>query len=254
MNDIVGKRAIVTGAARGIGAIVAKSLMACGARVVCLDRRIELGEAIADAGNGLFVQCDISIKTEVGRAFAVACEWLGGLDILVHAAGLDKPGFTPEDIPEEAWDLVLGVNAKGTFLTNQAAARVMKKIGGGTIINFGSLAGIRGMPERAAYSAAKAAIAGWTRAVAQAWGQHGITVNVIAPTMRTEVAQKYLDTLDPAERTALDIERDRITPMGRLGDVETDLLPLILLLAGSGGRYITGQTLSVDGGRTMLGA
>lgn len=247
-------RAIVTGAARGIGGAVARGLMAQGARVACLDVREELGAALAAEGDGRFIRCDVSDKTAVEAAFDAAIGWLGGLDLLVHAAGLDKPGFAPEDIPEAAWDLVMDVNAKGTFLTNQAAARAMKAGTGGAIVNFGSLAGIRGMAERAAYSAAKGAVAAWTRAAAQAWGRHGITVNAIAPTMRTEVAEKYLASLDPDIRAAVDAERERLTPMGRLGDADTDLLPLVLLLAGPGGRYITGQTLSVDGGRTMLGA
>lgn len=246
-------RAIVTGAARGIGAVVAKGLMREGWRVACLDLREELGEAVALSGDGLFIRCDIADKAAVDAAFAQACAWLDGLDLLVAAAGLDKPGFAPENIPEAAWDLVMGINAKGTFLTNQAAFRAMQS-NGGAIINFGSLAGLRGTPERAAYSAAKAAIAGWSRAAAQAWGPCNVTVNVIAPTMHTEVAEKYLESLGPEARAAFEAERARVTPMGRLGDVETDLLPLVLLLAGPGGRYISGQTLSVDGGRTMLGA
>jgi NAD(P)-dependent dehydrogenase (short-subunit alcohol dehydrogenase family) len=247
-------KAIVTGAARGIGAVVAKGLMREGWRVACLDVRDELGGEVAAAGDGRFIHCDVADKASVDAAFADAAGWLGGLDLLVAAAGLDKPGFAPEDIPESAWDLIMGINAKGSFLTNQAAFRLMRDSGGGAIVNFGSLAGIRGTPERAAYSAAKAAVAGWTRAAALAWGAHDITVNLIAPTMRTEVAEKFLASLDPEARAGFEAERARITPMGRLGEVEADLLPLVLLLAGPGGRYITGQTLSVDGGRTMLGA
>ena len=246
-------KAIVTGAARGIGAVIASGLMREGWRVACLDLRDEPGLAVAGAGDGLYLHCDVSDSAAVDAAFAQAVAWLGGLDLLVAAAGLDKPGFTPEEIPETAWDLVMGINAKGTFLTNQAAFRAMQP-GGGAIVNFGSLAGLRGTPERAAYSAAKAAVAGWSRAAAQAWGPHNVTVNVIAPTMRTEVGEKFLDSLGDEGRAAFEAERARITPMGRLGDVERDLLPLLLLLAGPGGRYITGQTLSVDGGRTMLGA
>ncbi|HTU13102.1 MAG TPA: SDR family oxidoreductase [Allosphingosinicella sp.] len=247
-------RAIVTGAARGIGAVVAKGLMREGWRVACLDLRDELGQAVAGEGEGRFIHCDIADKAAVDASFAAAVAWLGGLDLLVAAAGLDKPGHAPEDITEAAWDLVMGINAKGTFLTNQAAFRAMQAGGGGAIVNFGSLAGLRGTAERAAYSAAKAAVAGWSRAAAQAWGPSNVTVNVIAPTMHTEVAEKYLDGLGPEARAAFEAERTRITPMGRLGDVAADLLPLVLLLAGPGGRYITGQTLSVDGGRTMLGA
>jgi NAD(P)-dependent dehydrogenase (short-subunit alcohol dehydrogenase family) len=148
----------------------------------------------------------------------------------------------------------MGVNARGAFLTNQQACRRMKS-GGGAIINFASSAGIRGMGDRAAYSAAKGAVLGWTRAAALAWGKYDITVNAIAPTMNTEVARRYLESVTPEERARMDAERVRTTPMqGRLGEVTTDLLPLVLLLCGPGGRYMTGQTFAVDGGRTMLGS
>jgi NAD(P)-dependent dehydrogenase (short-subunit alcohol dehydrogenase family) len=224
-----------------------------GWQVACLDLREDLGTAVAAEGHGQFYRCDVVKKADVDSVFDAALRWLGGLDLLVAAAGLDKPGFAPEDIPESAWDLVMDTNAKGTFLTNQAAFQSMRE-GGGAIINFTSLAGIRGTPERAAYSAAKGAVAAWTRAAAQAWGPQGITVNSIAPTVRTEVAEKFLEQLGAEQRAEFESARARITPLGRLGEVEKDLFPLVLLLAGPGGRYITGQTISVDGGRTMLGS
>ena len=161
-----------------------------GWRVACIDLRDDLGQAVAASGDGCFIHCDVTDKAQVDAAFAEAESWLGGVDLLVAAAGLDKPGFAPEDIPEDAWDLVMAINAKGTFLTNQAAFRAMRRGQGGSIINFGSLAGIRGISGRAANSAAKSAVAGWTRAIAQAWGLHDVTVNAIAPTMRTEVGEK----------------------------------------------------------------
>ncbi len=246
MKPLEKRRVIITGGARGIGRNVASGFVAAGARAACLDLRDNQGEALArelGSEHCRYFHCDVSIKHEVDRAFGAAVNWMGGLDVLVHSAGLDKPGFDPEDIPEEAWDLVMNVNAKGAFLTNQAACRVMKGNGGGAIINFGSFAGIRGMSDRAAYSAAKAAVFGWTRAVAQAWGPYGITVNAIAPTMETEVARKYLDQLSPEDRATADDIRKKTTPIGgRLGNVTEDLLPLMIVLAGPGGRYITGQS------------
>jgi NAD(P)-dependent dehydrogenase (short-subunit alcohol dehydrogenase family) len=257
MSTVAGRRVIVTGAARGLGAVLARGLVDGGAKVHCLDVRAEPGEAlIRELGpSARFGLCDVSDRAQVEAAFAEGIGWMRGLDVLVNAAGLDKPGFAPEDIPEAAFDLVMAVDMKGTFLTNQAACHAMKGRGGGAIINFGSLAGVRGMPDRAIYSAAKAAVQGWTRAVASAWGPHDITVNAIAPTMATEVAVKYLDRLSAPEREAADTARRQTTPMGgRLGDPVADLLPLVVLLAGPGGRYITGQTLAVDGCRTMLGS
>jgi len=230
-----------------------------GVRVMALDVRAKLGERLAKeigADRCHFRECDISRRVEVESAFAEAVEWLGGLDILINSAGIDKPGFAPEDFPDDAYELIMNVDVRGTFLTNQAACRAMRTAkASGAIINFGSVAGVRGMPDRAVYSAAKAAVQGWTRAVAQAWGKYDITVNVIAPIAATEVAQRYLERLSPEERSAMEQERARITPMGnRMGDPEQDLLPLVLLLSGPGGRFITGQTLAVDGGRVMMGS
>jgi NAD(P)-dependent dehydrogenase (short-subunit alcohol dehydrogenase family) len=256
---LAGRRAIVTGAARGIGAEVVRGLVRSGARVLGLDVRDELGREVAvrlGDDRCRFMHCDVSSRSEVEAAVASAVDWFGGLDVLVNAAGLDKPGFLAEDIPDAAYDLVMNVDMRGTFLTNQAACHAMKTCGAsGAIINFGSVAGVRGMPDRAIYSAAKAAVQGWTRAVAQAWGKYDITVNAIAPVAATEVAWRYIERLPEEERRKMDEERARITPMGnRMGDIEQDLVPMILLLAGPGGRYITGQTLAIDGGRVMMGA
>jgi NAD(P)-dependent dehydrogenase (short-subunit alcohol dehydrogenase family) len=256
VSALEGRTAIVTGAARGIGADLARGLTAQGAKVVLLDMREDRGVALAaefGEDRAAFRRCDVSAAAEVDAAFVFADTFLGRLDVLIHCAGLDKPGHEAEDIPLDAWELVMGVNARGAFLTNQQACRRMKS-GGGAIINFASSAGIRGMGDRAAYSAAKGAVLGWTRAAALAWGKYDITVNAIAPTMNTEVARRYLESVTPEERARMDAERVRTTPMqGRLGEVTTDLLPLVLLLCGPGGRYMTGQTFAVDGGRTMLG-
>jgi len=249
-------RVVITGAARGIGADLARGLAAAGARVVCLDKREDRGREIAESigAAARFLQCDVSDPASVAAAFAGAAAWLGGLGALVASAGLDKPGHAAEDIPPEIWDLVLAVNARGTFLTNQAAFRLMKGQGG-AIVNLGSFGGIRGMPDRAAYAAAKGAVFAWTRSVAQAWGPHDVTVNAIAPVMRTEAADRFIATLSEAERNAHEARVREITPMGgRLGDPTQDLLPLVQLLIGPGGRYITGQAFAVDGGRTMLGS
>ena len=172
-GELAGYRTIVTGGARGIGAVVARGFVEAGARVLILDKRDDLGGALVaslPADTARYRHCDVTDSAQVAAAFEEAARWMGGLDALVHSAGMDKPGYTPEDLPEEVFDLVLSVNAKGTYLTNQAAFRLMKEQGG-AIINMGSLAGIRGMPDRPAYSAAKGAVLAWTRAVAIAWGR-----------------------------------------------------------------------------------
>jgi NAD(P)-dependent dehydrogenase (short-subunit alcohol dehydrogenase family) len=250
-----GKRIVVTGGARGIGAAVVRAYVGAGARVAILDVREELGEALArELGEAcFFARADVCEAADVEAGFARVERELGGLDVLAAVAGLDKPG-PAASLKEADWDLVLDVNAKGTFLTNQAAFRLMRE-GGGSIINFGSNAGVRGMAERAAYSAAKAAVAGWSRAVAKAWAEFGVRVNTVVPIMHTEVAEKSLARMSPEDRRATEEGLARAIPMGgRLGDPDLDLAPLMLFLAGPGSRYITGQVLAVDGGMTMLGA
>lgn len=240
-QPLAGKRAIVTGAARAIGGQCARGLVRAGARVMALDLRMELGEKLAaelGADHCRFLSCDVSKRVSVESAVAAAVKWMGGLDILVNAAGIDKPGYAQEGVPDDAYDLVMNIDVRGTFLTNQAACHAMKATGGpGAIINFGSAAGVRGMPDRPVYSAAKVAVQGWTRAVAQAWGRHDITVNAIAPIAATEVAQRYLDSRSPEARRKMENQRGRTTPMGnRMGEVKQDLLPLILLFADPAAR------------------
>lgn len=257
MPPLDDRRIIVTGAARGIGAAVMRAYAEAGAKVVGMDRRLREGEqavaALSQAQRCRFVACDVSSKAAVEHAFAEADAFLGGLDVLAAIAGLDRPA--PADATEEAdWDLVMNVNARGTYLTNQAAHARMRA-DGGSIINFGSIAGIRGLPDRAAYSAAKGAVAAWSRAAALAWGAVGVRVNTVAPMMDTEVTQRYLDTLPAEERASVDARLAQQIPLGgQLGETTRDLVPLMLFLAGDGSRYITGQMFAVDGGMTMIGA
>jgi NAD(P)-dependent dehydrogenase (short-subunit alcohol dehydrogenase family) len=251
-----GSRAIVTGGARGLGATMVRGLVAAGAQVRSLDVREEKGRVFAEGlGDACrFIRCDVRQQEDVDAAFAVAVSEMGGLDILCAAAGMDRPGYPAGDIPLEVWEDVMGTNARGTFLTNQAAFRFMKQRGG-SIINFASYAGIRGHAERAAYSASKGAILGWSRAAAQAWGRYNITVNAVAPQMRTEVAEKYLNRLPQVERDQYFARLSEKVPLGgRLGEPDQDLLPLLLFLCGAGARFITGQVFAVDGGMTMLGS
>lgn len=253
MKDaLAGKRIIVTGSARGIGAAIVKAYCSAGARVIGLDVREEAGRRAAESAAGFFV-CDVADAASVERAFHQAQETLGGLDALAAVAGLDRSA-APGAVRVEDWDVVMGVNARGTMLANQSAFALMKGAGG-SIINFSSVAGIRGLADRGAYSAAKGAVAAWTRAAALAWAGDGVRVNAVAPMMRTEIAQKYLDSLtEEARAAALARLAEEIPIGGALGEPARDLAPLMIFLAGDGARYITGQMFAVDGGMTMLGS
>lgn len=252
MTDLNGQRIIVTGGASGMGAALLAPLAAAGAKVVSLDLNAAAGQAGADAaGIAGFIACDVSDKASVDAAFAQGAQLLGGLDTLVHAAGI-APGAPAEDITVESWEQVFAVNTRGTLLTNQAAFRLL--VGqGGRILNFASGAGIAGLPNKAHYSATKGAVIAWSRTAAKEWGRHGITVNMIAPAISTPMYAETRAALAPDALTALDARLASDMPIdGRLGDAERDLVPLMLFLCTDGARFMTGQIFAVDGGLTMV--
>jgi NAD(P)-dependent dehydrogenase (short-subunit alcohol dehydrogenase family) len=256
-DTLTGVRAIVTGGASGMGAGIVRAYATHGAQVISLDLQAGTGAEIAEKataagpGTAAFIAADVSDKASVDAAFAAAAEALGGLDVLVHAAGI-APGAPAEKIAVEDWDNVFAVNARGTFLTNQAAFRYLSE-SGGRIINFASAAGVTGLPNKAHYSASKGAVVAWTRTVAKEWGHLGITVNMIAPTIATPMYAKTRSLMTPEQLAALDATLKSEMPIdGKLGDIDRDLVPLMVFLAGTGSRFITGQIFSVDGGLLMV--
>jgi NAD(P)-dependent dehydrogenase (short-subunit alcohol dehydrogenase family) len=224
---------------------------------VSLDVSEDAGQEIAaranHAGPGAvhFVHCDVASKESVDAAFTRAAELLAGLDVLVHAAGI-APGRPAAEMPADEWDRVLDVNARGTFLTNQAAFRLMSDRGG-RIINFASGAGAKGYPGKAHYAASKGAVLAWTRTVAAEWGRFGITVNALAPAIATPMYAATRAAMRPEQLVAHDAQLALQMPIdGALGDIERDLVPVLRFLAGPGSRFVTGQTIAVDGGMLMV--
>jgi NAD(P)-dependent dehydrogenase (short-subunit alcohol dehydrogenase family) len=252
------KKVIVTGASYGIGASIVKALAAEGALVASMARSADLGEANAKElsakgpGTVRFYRCDVSNRAQVKSAFAAAVKDMGGLDGLVHVAGVETKGY-PEDETDENWDYQFNINAKGTFLANQAAFPYLKERGG-RILNFGSGAGITpNMPEIAAYSASKAAVHTWTRAIAQAWGRYNITANIICPAVWSPMYEEHRSRYTAEELRVHDEQMARIVHIGgKLGDPDRDLTPMIIFLLGDGARFLTGQTYCIDGGATKV--
>lgn len=246
------RKIIVTGGARGIGAAVVKAFVEQGARVISLDIGDSPDLPGAEGGGwSKSHRCDIANPVSVSAAFAWAHEQLGGLHVLVHAAAI-APNARAEDIELEQWEQVFGVNARGTFLTNRAAFEYLKEQGG-RIINFASAAGVVGQPGKAHYAASKGAVLAWTRTVAREWAAYGITVNAIAPAMWTPMYDATRASMSPEQLHQHDAFMATQIPLGgKLGNAEHDLAPMLVFLAGEGSRFVTGQTLMIDGGMVML--
>nr|WP_315224252.1 SDR family oxidoreductase [uncultured Albidiferax sp.] len=243
--------AVVTGAADGIGWATAQKLAASGYRIALLDLRAEAAQSrAAELGpEHLGLGCDVTQPDSVDAAIAAA-RALGHIAVLVNNAGIaDQTGPT---VAQEvaAFDRVLSVHLRGTFLVSQAVAKTMLQGSGHrAIVNLGSIASSTGLPARNAYSAAKAGVIGMTRAMASEWARDGIRVNAVAP--------GYVRTALVAElgrQGAIDLPGiTHRTPLGRMAEPH-EIAEAIAFLASPQASYITGAVLPVDGGWTAFGA
>ncbi|MBI5878489.1 MAG: SDR family oxidoreductase [Chloroflexi bacterium] len=243
------KVVLVTGAAQGIGAAIAKQFLAAGARVALNDRTPERAETgVAKLGgaqaNLLGVAADVTRRAEVEAMIARIVERFGRLDIVVNNAGL-YPVTPVLDMREEEWDTVLDVNLKGTFLVSQAAARQMVRQGsGGAIVNISSGSHKVARIGCAHYCASKAGIVMFTQVLAMELAPHRIRVNAVAPGL-IEVP----DQLTPGT-TEYMADTLAVIPAARLGTPD-DIAQAVLLLADPAADYITGAVLAVDGGLSV---
>jgi len=252
-STLANKKIIVTGAARGIGASATRALAAAGAMVTGLDLSGPSADTAESPPSSVFAYetCDVSSRASTRAAVDRAVAAMGGLDVLIHAAGVQR--YTPaEAIPDEEWELVVGVNARGTMIANQAVFPHLKDRGG-RIVNFASAAGALGLRGCAHYAASKGAVLAWTRTIAQEWGPYGISVNAIAPGMWTPMYDATRAGMTPEQLEAHDRGMAMMIPLGgRLGDPDADMAPVLVFLASDASRFITGQTLAVDGGLMMV--
>jgi len=245
-----GRRILVTGGATGIGAAAVQVLSEAGAAVVATYHQTTPAERAGVS----WEQCDVRDSAAVDAMVTRAAATLGGLDVLLHAAGLWQPGV-PGQITGEDIDFLVDTNLKATIFTNQAAYAVMRRDGGGRIINFGSGEAVMGSPISAVYAATKGAVSAWTRSIARAWAAEKVSAIALAPAVETPGANRLREFLGPEAAVFIDQEIKKTIPLGgALGNPVDDLGPTLVFLCGEGSRFITGQLIAVDGGLVMLGA
>ena len=245
-----GRIALITGAGSGIGEACALALAQAGWSLVLAGRRAEPLERVAESvrtagGEALPTPTDVADPIAVDRLFGAIRERFGRLDLLFNNAGIGAPPVPLEDLPLEAWRRTVEVNLTGAYLCARAFAPAMIERRHGRIINMGSVLSGRGMALRTAYAASKAGLANLGASLCFELGPHGITVNTIGATVIVTDLNRDLIRTQPA----LYDQVLRRTALGRLGEIE-DVTGALVFLASDAARFITGQTLYVDGGYT----
>lgn len=241
------KVAVITGAAKGIGAKTAEIFAREGAKVVVADFDQEAGEKLTaelrqNGAEAIFVQVDVADVESSKQLIAKAVEAFGKIDILVNNAGITRDGWLVK-MTEEAWDRVIDVNLKGVFNCGKAAAKVMMEQGQGVIINTASVVGLYGNMGQSNYAASKFGVIGLTKTWAKELAPRGVRVNAVAPGYTMTA---MMDTVPEKLLTALKEK----TPLKRLGEPE-DVAYAFLYLASDEAAYVNGEILSVDGGLVL---
>jgi NAD(P)-dependent dehydrogenase (short-subunit alcohol dehydrogenase family) len=249
---LTGRVAIVTGASRGLGEEMAEGLAEAGAALMICARREQWLTPTLERFQGLGFRveglvADVARPADVQAVLDRTMAAYGRVDVLVNNAGISW-GAEPEQMPLDKWQRVIDTNLTGAFLFAQAAGREMLKREYGRIINVASIAGLYAAvhgPHYAAYAASKAGLMGLTRELAASWGRHNIRVNAIAPGFfRSRLADPVLPLAEPSIKATC--------PIPRIG-AEGELKGVCVFLASDASNYITGQTIVVDGGRSVAG-
>lgn len=245
---LIGKTALVTGASRGIGREIALELARQGVDVVVNyagseAKAHEVVEEIKGLGReAIAIQCDVSNSESVTNMVKETVDHFGKIDILVNNAGITRDNLLMR-MKENEWDDVMNINLKGVFLCTKAVTRQMMKQRYGRIINISSVVGVSGNPGQANYVAAKAGVIGLTKTSAKELASRGITVNAIAP---------GFITTEMTDQLTEDIQNEmlKMIPLAQFGEPK-DIANTVVFLASDDSRYITGQTIHVNGGMVM---
>lgn len=245
-----GQDVIITGGTSGIGKAMAQTFLQQGARVAVLGSNKEKGEqAVSDLSGHVpqgvvkFFQVDVSNKQQVEQCIKTVLEEFGKVDVLINNAGITRDQLLMK-MTEEDWDTIMDINVKSCYNMTQALIRPMIKARKGVIINMSSVVGISGNAGQANYAASKAAIIGFTKAMAKEVASRNILVNCIAP--------GFIET--PMTHALNDLQKESVLakiPLGRMGE-PSDIAQMALFLASPMAKYITGQVFVVDGGMTIL--
>ena len=253
MTKLAGKVALVTGGAGGIGRAICEAYAAAGAMVVAADISEDDARKTAKAVGGMAVAMDVADMDSISAGIAAVKAECGGIDILVNNAGIFNMASI-DKITHEDYRQQYDVNVGGTIFTCQAAVPLMKRRGGGTIINFASQAGRRGEGNVTIYCSTKAAVISITQSLALELASDNIRVNAIAPGVIDTPMWKHVDSQFAVyEHKPLGQKKREVgeaVPLGRMGDPEDVAAPCVFL-ASDDARYITAQTLNVDGGNWM---
>jgi len=255
--SIEGKKILIVGGARGIGGISAKVFASQGAHVAALDIRDEEGMALAEAatkagpGRVSYRHLDVIDFAQIKPSVEWAAQELGGIDALLDVAGGSLPSKA-EETSEADWDWHLGANAKATGLVCQAVFPHMKEKGG-TMTLIAAGGALKDRPILlASYSASKGAVISYSRSVAAEWAPYNIRVNCVNPVVHSPGELRTLADMSEEDQEKFRRQIHESIPLGRMGDIETELAPVLQFLISDAAKYITSQIIAVDGGLCPL--